>query len=76
MAKSALLSIPVEGFSPVERTSSSDEFVDQAIEQNVREMVAKVRENSSVLADLEQSGQIKIVGATYDLHNGKVTLLK
>lgn len=66
----------VEGFSPADRTSANGEFVDQVIEHNVQEMVAKVREKSPILAGLEQSGEIKIVGATYDLHTGKVTLVK
>jgi carbonic anhydrase len=55
---------------------SSDRFVDHVIKQNVHEMVAKAREESPVLAALEQSGQIKIVGATYDLATGQVTLVE
>ena len=66
----------VEGFAPFERTSSNDEFVDQVVAQNVHEMVAKVRESSPVLASLELSGEIKVVGAVYDLHTGQVTLVK
>ncbi|MTW21784.1 carbonic anhydrase [Allochromatium palmeri] len=65
----------VEGFSPDQRTSSNDDFVEQVIDQNVHDMVAQVREQSSVLANLEQSGQIKIVGASYDLNTGKVELI-
>ena len=66
----------VEGFSPVERNSSNDEFVGQVITQNVHEMVAKLRKDSPVLASLEEVGQIKVVGATYDLHTGKVTVVQ
>ncbi|MCI5150239.1 MAG: carbonic anhydrase [Candidatus Electrothrix sp. MAN1_4] len=66
----------VEGFSDAERTSSNAKFLDKVITQNVHEMVATVRKNSPVLAKMEQAGEIKIVGATYDLHTGKVTLTK
>jgi carbonic anhydrase len=66
----------VEGFSPTERTSANNEFVGKVIEQNVRDMVAKIREQSPVLAELEKSGQIRIVGANYDLQTGKITLVE
>jgi carbonic anhydrase len=65
----------VEGFKPEERTSENKEFVKKVTEQNVRQTVADIRKDSPVLADLERSGTIKIVGAIYDLQSGKVTLL-
>jgi len=66
----------VQGFKPEERTSANKEFVEKVIEQNVRQTIADIRKDSPVLAELESSGKIKIVGGTYDLHTGKVTLLK
>jgi carbonic anhydrase len=66
----------VEGFSPADRTSLNDDFVNRVIDQNVHEMLVQVRKNSPVLAELEQSGQIKIVGATYDLETGKVNIIE
>ena len=66
----------VSGFKPGERTSANKEFVEKVIEQNVRQTMADIRKDSPVLAELEASGKIKIVGGTYDLHTGKVTLLK
>lgn len=65
----------VEGVKPEGRTSANKEFVKKVTEQNVRQTVADIRKDSSVLADLERSGTIKIVGAIYDLRSGKVTLL-
>jgi len=65
----------VEGFSSTERTSSNKKFVDKVAEQNVRQTISDIRKNSPVLADLEKSGTIKIIGALYDLHTGKVTFL-
>lgn len=65
----------VEGFEPEERTAGNPEFVQATIEENVRQTVASIREQSPVLAGLEKSGDIKIVGGLYDLETGKVTLL-
>lgn len=56
-------------------TSANPAFVDKVAAENVRRTVASIRHRSPILADLEQSGQIKIVGAMYDLASGKVTLL-
>jgi carbonic anhydrase len=66
----------VQGFKPEERTSKNNEFVEKVTEQNVRQTMADIRKDSPVLAELEISGKIKIVGGTYDLHTGEVTLLK
>ena len=66
----------VQGFKPGERNSKNHEFVEKVIEQNVRQTVADIHKNSPVLSDLEASNKIKIVGGIYDLHTGKITLLK
>lgn len=64
----------VKGFAG-ERNSKNKEFVAAVVEQNVRQTVADIRSRSAVLAEMESAGQIKIVGALYSLHTGKVTLL-
>ena len=66
----------VEGFKPEERTSANNDFVEKVIVQNVRQTIADVRKDSPLLAEMEASGQIKIVGGIYDLQTGRVTLLK
>jgi carbonic anhydrase len=66
----------VEGFPSTQRNSANAAFVQEVIGQNVREMIRKIRERSEVLADLEEAGQIKIVGALYDLHSGRVSLIE
>jgi carbonic anhydrase len=66
----------VHGFKPEERSSSNGPFVEKVVEANVRRTVDDIRKRSQVLADLEASGKIKIVGAVYDLKTGKVTVLK
>jgi len=66
----------VEGFKPQERTSANKDFVEKVIVQNVRQTMADIRKDSPVLAEMEASGKIKIVGGIYDLNTGKVTVLK
>lgn len=65
----------VEGFEDSERTSRNAEFVAAVVEENVRRTVADIRERSELLAELEENGDIKIVGALYSLEDGSVTLL-
>lgn len=66
----------IEGFDESKRNSKNADFVDAVVEKNVRLTVADLRKRSSVLAELEKEGAIKIIGGIYSLHTGKVTLLK
>lgn len=65
-----------KGFDKDKRNSKNSDFVDAVIEKNVRMTVADLRKRSAVLAELEKSGAIKLVGGVYSLHTGKVTILK
>jgi carbonic anhydrase len=56
-----------------DRTSQNEKFVLLVTEANVRRTVAKLRTDSPILHDLEQSGQIKIVGGILDVSTGQVT---
>jgi carbonic anhydrase len=56
-----------------DRTSKNKAFVLLVTEANVRRTVAKLRADSPILRELEQSGQIKIVGAIHDISTGQVT---
>jgi carbonic anhydrase len=58
-----------------ERTSKNAAFVDAVATSNVRHTIGVIRDNSSILADLEKKEAIRIVGAMYDLNNGKVNFL-
>jgi carbonic anhydrase len=60
---------------PGERTSRNKKFVYAVTVANVWYTVAKLREDSPMMRELELSGQIKIVGAMHDLATGKVTFL-
>ena len=58
-----------------ERTSKNQAFVHEVSESNVRNTIAKIRSESPILKEMEDKGEIKIVGALYDMDNGKVNIL-
>jgi carbonic anhydrase len=64
----------VEGFEG-KRDTKHPEFVDAVIAANVKQTISDLRSRSAVLADLEKSGDIMIVGGVYSLDDGKVTLI-
>lgn len=55
-----------------QRNSSNIEFVNNVAEKNVLLTIAKIKEDSEVLAEMEQNGEIKIIGGMYDIHTGAV----
>ena len=66
--KPAVDSVPDDG-KP--RNSKNDEFVEKAARANVLLSIKNIREKSPVLAELEKTGGLKIVGAMYDVETGK-----
>ncbi len=58
-----------------EKNSSNPEFVAMACKSNVQNTINDIRKNSSILKEMEDMGLIKIVGAIYNLENGKVEWL-
>ncbi len=59
-----------------ERNSKNQEFVHMVSESNVRNTINKIRNESPILKAMEDSGEIKIIGALYDMDNGKVHFLE
>ncbi len=55
-----------------ERTSKNQEFVHKVSESNIKNTMAQIRLKSPILKEMEDKGEIKIVGALYDMENGKV----
>lgn len=55
------------------RTGSNGEFVHKVTEINVHLTLERIRRESPIIADLEKTGQIKIVGGLYEVENGKVS---
>ncbi|PWH85941.1 carbonic anhydrase family protein [Brumimicrobium oceani] len=58
-----------------DRTSKNPEFVEMACASNVRHTIKEIREKSPILKEMEDNGEIKIVGAIYDLDTGKVDFM-
>ncbi len=67
--KPAMSRIPNDG---KDRSSKNYAFVDMVAEQNVRLTIETIRAKSPVLKEMEDKGEIKIVGAMYDLKTAKV----
>ena len=55
-----------------ERSGKNEAFVDAVARKNVSLTIAKIREKSAVLKELESGGSIKIVGSMYNLETGVV----
>lgn len=58
-----------------DNSSANPKFVAKTVENNVLLTVERIRERSEILADLESSDAVKIVGGVYSLQTGKVTML-
>jgi carbonic anhydrase len=56
-----------------DRHGRNPEFVKNVTELNVHLTLDRVRQESALLADLEATGQIKIVGGLYCVDSGRVT---
>ena len=59
----------------VDRSSKNLDFVNQVSIENVKQSIAKLRDQSSVLKEMEDNGEIKIVGAMYDVKSGAVSMI-
>lgn len=59
-----------------EKTSKNDEFVEHVSENNVKYAMQQIREKSPILKEMENKGEIKIVGAFYRLTDGTLEFLK
>ena len=54
-------------------TALTNEQIEEVGAINVNLSIEKIREESPILAEMEKNEEIEIVGATYDVHTGKVT---
>ncbi|MDN3491374.1 carbonic anhydrase family protein [Winogradskyella bathintestinalis] len=55
------------------RNSKNLEFVDNVSHMNVDLTIDRIHAESPVLSEMEKSGEIKIIGAMYDVNSGAVT---
>lgn len=58
-----------------EKTSKNAAFVEYVARNNIINTIATIRSKSPILKEMEDKGEIKIVGAYYDLHTGEVIFL-
>ncbi len=69
--KPAVASVEYDG----ERSSKNPEFVHMVCERNVENTMENIRINSPILKEMEDNGEIKIIGAIYDMDSGEVVFL-
>jgi carbonic anhydrase len=69
--KPAVEAVKTEG----KRDSTNKKFVHDVVEKNVLLTMERVREKSPILKDMEDKGDIKIIGGVYSLQSGIVELL-
>lgn len=55
------------------RNSTNDEFVEKVSQKNVIMAMQNIRENSPILKEMIDNGEILLVGSMYDVKTGKVT---
>lgn len=58
------------------RTSSNEEFVNKVTEIHVHRCVETIIEQSVILRDMVQKGEIGIIGGMYNIENGLVTFFE
>jgi len=58
-----------------DKTSKNPDFVEEVCHKNIELTVKEIREKSPVLKEMEDKGEIVIVGAVYEMKTGKVTFL-
>jgi carbonic anhydrase len=57
------------------RNSRNTEFVDNVATKNVHLTIARIMEESPVLAEMQNNDEIKIIGAIYDINTGAAKFL-
>jgi len=58
-----------------DKSSKNAEFVDYVAKNNVMMTIENIRKNSPILKEMEDKGEIKIIGAYYNLKTGEVIYL-
>lgn len=58
-----------------DKTSKNGDFVEHVTKINVLETIENIKKNSPILKEMAEKGEIKIIGAYYNLHSGEVIFL-
>ena len=59
-----------------EKTSKNEAFVKHVCENNIRNTIEQIRAKSPILKEMETKGQIKIVGAYFDLSDSSLEFVQ
>lgn len=59
-----------------DKTSKNVEYVEEVAKNNVLSTIEAIKSKSPILKEMADKGEIKIVGAYYDLNTGEVTFLQ
>ncbi len=67
----------VEAIKPAVEKAKTEPggLLDNAVKENVRMVVARLKETEPFLAEMVKNGKIKIVGARYDLDTGVIDII-
>ncbi len=57
-----------------EKSSKNEDYIHAVCEQNVINTIAEIRAKSPILKSMEENGEIKIVGAIYNMETGGVNI--
>lgn len=63
---------PAVDIIKVERGEFDEEAIEEVALANVKISIDRIREESPILLEMEENNEIEIVGAIYDVSNGKV----
>ena len=58
-----------------DKSASNPEFVEEVCSYNVQLSIDNIRQKSSILKEMEEKGEIMIVGAVYDMESGEVDFM-
>jgi carbonic anhydrase len=58
-----------------DKTSKNNDFVEYVAKNNVLNTIETIKAKSPILKEMADKGEIKIIGAYYDLHTGEVIFL-
>jgi carbonic anhydrase len=58
-----------------ERSSANTDLLERVTLRNVHHTIREIRQNSAILRNMEKNGEIKLVGANYDVETGEVIWL-
>jgi carbonic anhydrase len=52
-----------------------DDVIEEVAHLNVELSITRIKQESSILAEMEEKGEIEIVGAMYDVNTGLVEFI-